>query len=42
MDKKNKNEKREGFKFSNRTVNNIHALIEMRIARNKIEAIGLW
>lgn len=32
-------EKREGFRFSNRTINNLKALIEMGLARNKTEAI---
>lgn len=34
-------EKREGFRFCNRTVSNMDAIIQMRQARNKTEAIDI-
>ena len=34
-------EKREGFRFSERTTNNLSALIEMGLARNKTEAVDI-
>lgn len=34
-------DKRESFKFSMRTIQNIQALIELGLARNKTEAIDL-
>lgn len=36
-----KTENREGFRFSNRTINNLRAIIEMGLARNKTEAIDI-
>lgn len=38
---KRKNENREGFIFSTRTINNLKALIDMGLARNKTEAIDI-
>ncbi len=36
-----KSEKREGFRFCNRTVSNMESLINMGLARNKTEAIDI-
>jgi hypothetical protein len=34
-------EKREGFRFSQRTIDNLKALLDMGLVRNKTEAIDI-